>query len=55
MIATRWVISQSITSFTKNKNPDTGEIHQLGLTYFAYTDQQYLFKKYCLINDLILE
>ena len=29
MIATAWVISQSIISFTKNKNPDAGEIDQL--------------------------
>ena len=26
MIATTWVISQSTVSFTKNKNPDAGEI-----------------------------
>ena len=34
MIATTWVISQTIISFTKNKNPDTGEIDQLVFNRF---------------------
>ena len=34
MIAIACVISQSIISFTKNKNPDTGEIDQLKFNRF---------------------
>ena len=34
MIATTWFISQSIIRFTKNKNPDTGEIEKLKFNRF---------------------
>ena len=39
MIATIWVISQSIINFTKNKNPDAGEIDFSScLADFGHTD-----------------
>ena len=47
MIATAWVISQSIISFTKNKNPDAGEIDQLEFNRFQlYTSIQLITSIY---------
>ena len=45
MIATTWIISKSIISFTKNKNSDTGEIDRLVVMVITIMFKGY--KRFC--------